>query len=78
MHTTKNGYVPGAVLMIPTLKKIRDHIEWEKFWCRMIIDNEVTQEFKTKTSGLKDKIYAFRFNNVEVEKLTARGKKNAS
>jgi len=78
MHSNKNGYVAGAALMLPALKKIRDHVEWEKFWCRIMVDNETTQEFRLKTEGLKDRIYAFRFNSIEVEKLTAWGKKNAN
>jgi hypothetical protein len=78
MHSNKHGYVSGAALMIPALKKIRDHVEWEKFWCRLIADNETTQEFKLKTEGLSNKIYAFRFNSPEVDRLTLWGKKNAN
>ncbi len=71
MHITKNGYVAGAVLMIPFAKKVRDHIEYEKFLCRIMIDNEVTQEFKKKTSELKDQLYSLRYNGKGAIRLTA-------
>lgn len=29
MHVNKNGYVAGAVLMIPFAKKFREHVEYE-------------------------------------------------
>ena len=76
MHVVKNGYVAGAVLMIPFSKKLREHVEYEKFLCRMMIDNEKTQEFKQKTAQLKDQLFALRYNSSGAERLTAakRGK----
>ena len=44
----------------------------------MMVDNETTQEFKRKTEGLSDRIYAFNFNSPDVDKLTAWGKKNGT
>jgi len=76
MHITKNGYVQGAVLLIPFAKKLREHIEFEKFMCRLVVDNEITDEFRQSTEDLKDKRYALRYNNPSSEKLTEKGKKN--
>jgi len=79
MHVTKNGYVSGAVLMTSFVKKVREHIEYEKFLCRMMIDNEITQEFKKKTAELKDQLYALRYNGKGAIQLTAEErKKNAN
>jgi hypothetical protein len=78
MHTNKHGYVAGAALMIPVVNKIREHIEWEKYWARQLVDNDDTQEFKKKTQGLKDRIWAFRFNSAEAEAMTARGRANGN
>lgn len=76
MHVKKNGYVAGAVLMIPFVKQFREHVEYEKFLCRMLVDNEQTQEFRTKTANLKDQLFALRYNSAGAERLTAakRGK----
>jgi hypothetical protein len=74
MHVVKNGYVAGAVLAISFSKKLREHVEYEKFLCRMLIDNEKTREFKNNTSALKDQIFALRYNNTASEKLTAKGR----
>lgn len=76
MHVTKNGYVSGAVLLIPFAKKLREHVEYEKFLCRMMVDNEQTQKFKENTDDLVDQTYAMRFNNPASERLTAAGRKN--
>lgn len=78
MHVKKNGYVAGAVLFVPFAKKLREHVEYEKFLCRLLVDNETTQEFKKKTEGLKNKIYALRYNNPNSDRLTAAGRKNGS
>ena len=74
MHKAKNGYVAGALLMLPQIRKMRDHIEFEKFQARVAIDNETTREFKAKTEAHKNKIYAFRYNSEGAEKLTAAGR----
>ena len=75
MHIKKNGYVGGAVLLLPFAKKLREHVEYEKFLCRIMIDNETTQQFKKNTAELKDQLYAFRYNDPSVERLTAAGRK---
>jgi len=67
----KNGYVAGAVLMLPFAKKVREHVEYEKFLCRMMIDNDVTKEFKNKTANLKDQLYALKYNGKGAIRLTA-------
>lgn len=70
----KNGYVAGAVLMLSFSKKLRDHVEYEKFLCRIMVDNDKTRQFKDNTAGLKDQLYAFRYNNPASERLTAAGR----
>jgi hypothetical protein len=77
-YVKKNGYVQGALLFLPQIKKLRETVEFEKFQCRVLKDNEITREFKSKTQNLKDGIYAFRYNNIESEKMTEAGKQNES
>lgn len=78
MYIKRNGYVGGAALLLPIIKKLRQHVEFEKFQARVLVDNEKTREFKMKTENLKDKLYAFRYNGPLAEKLTAAGKKRDS
>lgn len=75
MYKNNYGFTGGALLMLPIVRKIREHIEFQKFQCRVLVDNEKTREFKKRTNQLRDKIYKFRYNNPAVEKLTAAGKK---
>ena len=75
MHLVNNGYVSGAVLLLPTIRKLREHIEFEKFQCRVLVDNELTKSFKIKTATHEDQIHALRYNNENSEKLTAAGRK---
>jgi hypothetical protein len=75
MYVKNNGYVSGALLLLPQIRKMREHVEFEKFQCRVLRDDEITREFKNKTNQLKEKIYSLRYNNEESEKLTAAGKK---
>lgn len=76
MNSTKNGYVSGAVLLMKFSRKLREHVEFEKYMARVLVDNETTQEFKKNTDNLKDKIHAFRYNNDAANKLTAAGRKD--
>lgn len=75
MYIKNNGYVSGALLFLPHIRKMREILEFEKFQCRILKDDEITKEFKIKTDRLKDQIYAFRYNNSEAEKMTASVKK---
>lgn len=75
MHVKKNGYVAGAILILPHIQKIRKHVEMEKFLARILKDDETTRLFKDKTQALKNKLHAFRYNNPEAYKMTAAGKK---
>lgn len=77
-HVINNGYVAGAVLLLPHIRKLRETLEFEKFQCRVLVDDERTREFKRKTAEHIDSIHALRFNCVEAEKMTAAGKKNGS
>lgn len=75
MHIKANGYISGAVLLTPIIRQLREHIEFEKFQCRVLVDNEKTREFKLKTAAHKDQIHALRYNNENSERLTAAGRK---
>jgi len=75
MHSRKNGYVPGALLYLPTIRKLRDHVEFEKLQCRILKDDERTREMKLKTDNHINKLYKLRYNNENVEKITASGRK---
>ena len=56
----------------------REHVEYEKYLARVLVDNDTTREFKNKTEKHKDRLYAFRYNNEKADKLTAAGKTNVS
>lgn len=78
MYSTKNGYVPGAVLYLKTIRSMREHVEYEKFVCRTLVDNDKTKEFRKKTESHPDKIHSFRYNDKRAERLTVAGRNNAS
>jgi predicted metal-dependent phosphotriesterase family hydrolase len=69
-----NGYVPTAVLVSKTIDDLRDHIEYEKFIARMLIDNDDTRQFKKNTEEHNDSLYKFIYNNKRMDELTMRGK----
>jgi len=75
MNVKKNGYVAGAVLMYPMAQKMRQHVEYEKFMCRILKDDERTRKFRENTDLHKDQLYALRYNNINAEKLTAAKRK---
>ena len=76
MHLKNNGYTRGALLFIPTIRKMREHIELEKFMCRVLVDDEKTREMQQKTEQHSNKLFNLRFNNENSIKLTAAGKKH--
>lgn len=76
MHVKNNGYVSGAVLFIPTIKKLREHVEFEKFICRVLVDNEITREMQSKTEQHPNQLFNLRYNNENSNSLTIKGKKN--
>lgn len=78
MYTKDNGYISGALLLLPHIRKLREHVEFQKFQCRVLKDDDTTREFKRKTEQHKNKLFAFRYNNEESERITAAGKKDAS
>lgn len=78
MHKNDYGFVSGAVLFLPTIKKMREHVEYEKFLCRVLKDNETTRKFKLKTDKLKNRLYTLRYNSERANKLTAAGKRNGN
>ena len=49
MQINNHGYVPAALLYNKVIREMRDHVEYEKFIARTIVDNEITQEFKKNT-----------------------------
>jgi hypothetical protein len=75
-YVTKNGYVAGALLLLPQIRKMREIVEFEKFQCRILVDDDRTKEFKKKTEEHKDSIHALRYNCDESDKMTVAGKKN--
>lgn len=78
MYKNDYGYVSGAVLFLPTIRKLREHVEYEKFLARVLKDDERTRKFKEKTEALNNRRYSFIYNNDRTQKLTAAGKKNGS
>jgi len=78
MYKNTNGYVSGAVLFTPSIRKLREHVEFEKFLARVLKDDETTRKFKEKTEKHPNRIYAFRYNNEKSNKITAAGRKNAN
>lgn len=75
MHVKSNGYVSGAYLFLPAIRKLRAHIELEKFICRVLKDDDRTKEFRTKTEFHKDPIYSLRYNSPAADSMTAAGRK---
>ncbi len=58
------------------IDELRDHVEYEKFLCRTIKDNEVTREFKRSTEEHPNSLYRFRYNSKSVEEHTEAGRAN--
>lgn len=78
MHTKRDGYISGAYLFLPAIRKLRAHIEFEKFICRILKDDERTKQFKVKTETHKDSIHALRYNNPRANAMTAAERKKVS
>jgi len=76
MKTNKHGYVPAALMLNNIIRDMRAHVEFEKFLCRTIKDNEITQKFKSNTEQHGNSMYRFWYNNAAVEEHTIAGKKN--
>ena len=68
---SNNGYTAAAILFNTSIRDMRNYIEYQKFLARMVIDNDITREFKQNTELLNDPIHRFIYNNPEVDKLTA-------
>jgi hypothetical protein len=77
-HVKKNGYVGGAVIIYPYIKKLREEVEFQKFQCRVLVDDERTRQFKKNTEEHPDSIHAMRYNSERANSITAEGKKNGS
>ena len=75
MRLTTHGYSPVAMQMRQKIVELRDHVELEKFLCRMLVDNEDTREFENNTRIHKNKIYNMRYNNAKMRNLTKASKK---
>jgi len=74
MRTNGHGYVPAAVMFNRQINELRDHVEYEKFLCRTIVDNEKTREFKKKTEEHPNSVHRFIYNNSQVDAHTAAGR----
>ena len=78
MQTIKNnGYVSAAILMNNTIREMRRHVEFEKFLCRMLVDNDDTRQMKQNTEEHPDSIHRFIYNNDRIDEHTMRGKYEA-
>jgi hypothetical protein len=75
MHVKRDGYISGSYLLHPLIKKMRAHLELEKFICRVLVDDDRTREFKLKTDTHKDPIHALRYNSPDAQALTAEMRK---
>lgn len=74
MHLKNNGYVRGAALFLPTIRQMRAHVEFEKYICRILVDDERTREMQRKTEQHPNKLFNMRYNNENSIRLTAAGK----
>jgi len=72
-----NGYVSAGILMNKTIRDMREHVEFEKFVCRMLIDNDDTRDMKDKTEEHPDGIHKFIYNNEKIDIHTMKGKMEA-
>ena len=75
MLKNKHGFVPAAIYLNKTINEMRKHVEYEKFVCRTIVDNETTQQFKVNTEVHRNSQHRFIYNNEHVDKLTKSGRK---
>ena len=75
MHVKRDGYISGAYLFLPVIRKMREHLEFEKFICRVLKDDDRTKEFKLKTETHKDPIHAIRYNSPAADAMTAAERK---
>jgi len=76
-ENTDSNYVPEAIFFNRTIRDMRKHVEYEKFLCRMMVDNDDTRKFKENTDNHPDSIHKFIYNNELVEAHTMRGKYEA-
>ena len=76
-NLNNNGYVSAAILMNKTINDMRDHVEYEKFVARMLVDNDDTRNFKDTTDNHPNSIHKFIYNNDKIDKHTVRGKYEA-
>jgi len=72
-----NGYVSGALLMNKKIREMREYVEFEKFVCRMLVDNDTTREMKENTEMHNDSMHKFIYNSEQIDKFTMRGKMEA-
>jgi hypothetical protein len=77
-HVKKNGYVGGAALVYPHIRKMREMVEFQKFQCRVLVDDERTRAMKKNTEEHPDSLHAMRYNSERANSLTSEGKKNGS
>lgn len=70
--STKYGFKPEAVLLDETLEKMREHVEYEKFVARTIVDNETTKQFEKNTKNHVNSKWDFIYNNEAAQSFTKR------
>ena len=74
MRKNTHGYVPAALMFNKVINELRDHVEYEKFLCRTIVDNDTTKQFKKNTDAHVNSTYRFLYNNPDVVKHTVEGR----
>ena len=77
-HIKQDGYNAGAMLLLPHIRKLRNIVEFQKFQCRVLVDDERTRQFKVNTEDHPDSIHAMRYNSEQANKITVEGKKNGN
>ncbi len=78
MKKNKHGYVPAALLIDRIINEMRDHVEFEKFLCRTIKDNDTTKDFKKKTEEHPNSLYRFHYNSPSVDAHTVSGRNKSA
>ncbi len=75
MRKNNHGYVPAALMFNRSIREMRDHVEFEKFLCRTIKDDDTTREFKQNTEEHKESKYRYMYNRKAANLKTVAGKK---
>ena len=75
MQINAQNYVPAAIMFNRAIREMRDHVEFEKYLCRTIKDNDITREFKLNTDMHPESKYSYMYNRKSADEKTIAGKK---